>query len=64
MPEIQLICTDCNQAFPFTERDQEFFKQKGWGEPKRCKPCRIKRKNERFQRGQYETPGNPRYSYR
>jgi len=40
-----LVCIDCGNEFAFTVRDQEFFSSKGFTEPKRCKPCRIARKN-------------------
>lgn len=33
-------CCDCGKDFTFPVRDQEFFKQKGFTPPKRCKPCR------------------------
>ena len=35
---------DCEGTFVFTARDQEFFAGKGYTTPKRCKPCRIKKK--------------------
>ena len=41
-------CRDCGTQFPFTERDKEFYEKQGWTtRPNRCKPCRIKRKNEK-----------------
>ena len=41
-------CVDCGCEFVFTARDQEFYKEKGFtNEPKRCKPCRDKKKAER-----------------
>lgn len=40
----RIICKDCGGEFIFPERDQKFFRDKGWGEPIRCKECRIKRK--------------------
>lgn len=42
-----LVCQDCGKEFEFTVRDQEFYKEKGFSEPKRCKDCREKRKQER-----------------
>lgn len=47
MPSIPLNCSDCNSEFFFTERDQDFFAQQGWGPPRRCKPCRDARKAAR-----------------
>lgn len=41
-------CQDCGVEFVFTAREQEFYAEKGFAnEPKRCKECRIKRKNEK-----------------
>lgn len=41
-------CVDCGTEFVFTARDQEFYAEKGFkNEPKRCKPCRDKKKAER-----------------
>ena len=42
----QLICGDCGQAFTFTAEDQEFFRERGYSAPKRCKACRQAKKNE------------------
>ena len=42
-----LTCQDCGSSFTFTEEEQKFFEEKGFGEPKRCKDCRAKKKNDR-----------------
>ena len=42
----QLICSDCGQSFTFTAEDQEFFRERGYSAPKRCKTCRQAKKNE------------------
>ena len=42
----QLICSDCGQNFTFTAEDQEFFRERGYSAPKRCKTCRQAKKNE------------------
>jgi CxxC-x17-CxxC domain-containing protein len=44
MPDVEIICSDCNEAFPFTEREQEYFTERNLSQPKRCKPCRDARK--------------------
>jgi CxxC-x17-CxxC domain-containing protein len=47
MPEdLQLTCSDCAQTFTFTSDDQQFFRERGYSTPKRCKPCRQAKKNE------------------
>jgi CxxC-x17-CxxC domain-containing protein len=37
-------CMDCGAEFVFTAGEQLFFADKGFrNEPKRCKPCKLKR---------------------
>lgn len=43
MPNKQLSCTECGSNFVFSERDQAFFEQKGFREPRRCPSCRGQR---------------------
>jgi CxxC-x17-CxxC domain-containing protein len=39
-----LKCIDCGAEFVFTAGEQLFFADKGFkNEPKRCKPCKVKR---------------------
>ena len=39
-----LKCADCGAEFVFTAGEQLFFADKGFkNEPKRCKPCKVKR---------------------
>lgn len=40
-------CKDCGEAFVFTVNDQKFYKEVGYDAPKRCKVCRIRRKEQR-----------------
>ena len=47
LKDITIECKDCKRPFIFTVNDQIFFKRKGWVPPLRCKPCRIRRKEER-----------------
>ena len=47
MPDRTLTCRDCQQAFTFTEGEQQFYSQRGFTEPVRCPDCRRKRKMER-----------------
>lgn len=37
----ELTCGDCGNAYVFTAGEQEFFAQKGFTVPKRCKECRA-----------------------
>lgn len=46
--DIPLTCVDCNQPYVFEVGEQQFFEKKGLKDmPKRCKPCRQKRKDAR-----------------
>jgi len=42
-----LTCSDCNIEFAFTEREQAFYAEKGFSEPRRCPSCRASRKQAR-----------------
>ena len=41
----KIKCQDCGEEFNFSERDQEFYQEKGFEPPKRCKNCRAIRKD-------------------
>lgn len=45
-----LVCRDCGGEFAFTEGEQQFFAERGFSEPVRCKPCRDARKAQRTER--------------
>lgn len=50
MEDRTLVCQDCGCDFTFTVGEQTFYVEKGFNnEPKRCKECRDKRKNEKRQ---------------
>jgi hypothetical protein len=42
-----LICKECGEDFDFTVGEQEFYAEKDFVEPIRCKDCRDKRKSAR-----------------
>lgn len=42
-----ITCRDCGQAFNFTIREQEFFAERGFGDPVRCLTCRRAHKAKR-----------------
>jgi CxxC-x17-CxxC domain-containing protein len=45
--DMTLQCSDCGCEFVFTAKEQEFYQEKGFGNPpKRCKICRENRKRE------------------
>lgn len=48
MADKTIICKDCGASFVFTEKEQEFYKEKGFeNEPQRCPSCRAAKKQQR-----------------
>lgn len=41
-----ISCITCGEQFDFGEGEQKFFDTMGFTYPKRCKPCRQKKKKE------------------
>ncbi|MCF7845765.1 MAG: zinc-ribbon domain containing protein [Candidatus Peribacteraceae bacterium] len=39
-----LTCEECGKDFVFTQGEQEFYEEKGFTPPKRCKECRAAKK--------------------
>ena len=56
MEDKKIKCIDCNKDFIFTAGEQEFFEEKGYSVPIRCKDCRSKRKAEKRSSGFRNTP--------
>ena len=46
-----LVCADCSAEFVFTGSEQDFFAQKGFSAPRRCKSCRAAAKAAKGQGG-------------
>jgi len=46
-----LTCGDCGMEFIFNEREQAFYAEKGFTEPRRCPSCRQSRKAARASEG-------------
>ena len=44
MADKTISCQDCGREFIFTEEEQNYYAEKGFQDPKRCKPCRMARK--------------------
>ena len=38
--DVMLRCSECGQEFVFTASEQQFFQERGYSSPKRCKSCR------------------------
>lgn len=43
MPDLEMVCLHCKQAFVFTEKEQEIFYRKNWHQPQYCPKCRSKK---------------------
>jgi CxxC-x17-CxxC domain-containing protein len=39
-----LTCADCAQEFVFTASEQQFYQERGFTDPRRCRSCRAARK--------------------
>lgn len=44
LPSDQIVCSDCGTTFLFSSAEAAFFIEKGLTPPKRCKACRMARK--------------------
>ena len=47
MADKTLTCSDCGMEFAFSEREQAFYAEKGFTDPRRCPSCRASRKAAR-----------------
>lgn len=43
MEDREITCAQCRTPFVFTAREQQFYAERGFQDPKRCKPCRESR---------------------
>lgn len=41
-----IICKDCGKEFVFTVGEQNFYKEKNFSDPVRCKECRRTKNNK------------------
>ena len=46
--DVELTCIDCGKIFIFSVSDQDYFREKGYTSPVRCRPCRKIRKEARL----------------
>ncbi len=53
MTVADITCVSCQEVFPFTQEEQEFYESKGFQAPKKCKPCRAAAKQNRGGGGGY-----------
>jgi hypothetical protein len=59
MSDEVIECSDCGTSFPFTVSEATFFTSKGLSKPRRCKPCRQKRKDAKGVVAGTESPSRP-----
>lgn len=63
MADKTLTCRDCGTNFTFTEGEQDFYSQRGYGEPVRCPDCRAAKKASRDSGYDYGSGGGSRGGY-
>jgi CxxC-x17-CxxC domain-containing protein len=65
MSDRTLVCRDCGQEFVFTAGEQQFYAEREYSEPTRCKPCRQARKANQgaggYSSGGYSSGGGGGY---
>jgi CxxC-x17-CxxC domain-containing protein len=44
MPDMEIQCVHCKEAFLFTEKEQDSFYRRNMAQPQRCPQCRPTRK--------------------
>ncbi len=54
----QMICSICRGDFPFSTEEQIFYNEKGFSNPKKCKPCRQKAKKARRKNSGFNNEGD------
>jgi|TARA_Y100000034_G_scaffold19875_2_gene22611 hypothetical protein len=60
--DITLICI-CGDEFVWTAGEQKFYQEKGYFQPKRCVPCRKKKKSNLQREDQEQEPYLQKPSY-
>ena len=63
-----LTCADCGQEFVFTASEQQFYADRGFSDPRRCRSCRAQRKAQMSSgdsmSGGYSSSGGSSSGYR
>ena len=58
MSDRKITCSDCNLEFTFSEKEQIFFKEKDFEDPRRCPKCRIRRRELNYGKTHSAPSGN------
>lgn len=48
--DLTLVCADCGLDFEFSSGEQAFFEKNDFPQPKRCKACRLAKKQRHEKR--------------
>jgi hypothetical protein len=64
--DLDIQCLDCGDTFTWTEKEQRFYQEKGFTEPKRCRACRtVRKQNFRDREGRSGSDrGTPDFPHR
>jgi CxxC-x17-CxxC domain-containing protein len=44
MSDQEITCAECGAKFEFSEKEQQYYRERNLSQPKRCKPCRDARR--------------------
>ncbi len=58
MEDKKIICKECGKEFVFSAGEQEFFKEKGLNEPKKCKECHQKPRDQKPRTSHFDNKRN------
>ena len=58
MSEQSITCADCGTPFAFSASEQQFYAEKGFSPPRRCRTCRDAAKAARGQGGGAPRPAS------
>ena len=61
MSEQSITCADCSTPFQFSASEQQFYAEKGFSPPRRCRNCRDAAKAARGQGGGAPRPSGGGY---
>jgi ornithine cyclodeaminase/alanine dehydrogenase-like protein (mu-crystallin family) len=45
--DLNLLCCDCDEMFVFSAGEQAYFAARLLHQPRRCRPCRVSKRQER-----------------
>ena len=60
MPDIELLCPECQQTFPFTEEEQASCAEQAFPPPTFCPECHQRRKSVKEEERERQRRGSKR----